>query len=88
MEEKKTIYDVDTALVAIGRRPFTQNLGLKEMGIEMDKAGRVITDSHFRTNISNIYAIGDVIKGPMLAHKAEDEGFACAEIISGKKKHI
>jgi len=61
-------------------------LGLKEIGIEIDKQGRIITDSHFRTNIPNIYAIGDVIKGPMLAHKAEDEGFVCAEIISGKKR--
>jgi dihydrolipoamide dehydrogenase len=61
---------------------------LKELGIEMDKQGRVVTDSNFKTNIPNIYAIGDVIKGPMLAHKAEDEGFVCAEIISGKKGHV
>jgi len=85
---EKTIYDVDAVLVAIGRRPYTQNLGLNELGIEMDKQGRIVTDSHFKTNIGNIYAIGDVVKGPMLAHKAEDEGYACAEIISGKKGHV
>jgi dihydrolipoamide dehydrogenase len=57
---EKKVYDVDSVLVAIGRRPFTQNLGLKELGIEMDKQGRVVTNENFRTNIPNIYAIGDV----------------------------
>jgi dihydrolipoamide dehydrogenase len=60
--------------LAVGRRPFTDNLGLKEVGVKLDDKGRVDVDEHFRTSIPNIYAIGDVIKGPMLAHKAEEEG--------------
>ena len=61
-------------LVSTGRRPYTEGLGLESMGIEMDRLGRVVTDEHFKTNIPSIYAIGDVIDGPMLAHKAEEEG--------------
>jgi dihydrolipoamide dehydrogenase len=85
--EQKT-WDADAVLVSIGRRPFTDSLGAKEIGIVIDGKGRIETDKHFRTNIPNIYAIGDVITGPMLAHKAEDEGIACAEIISGKSGHV
>jgi len=74
-------------LVATGRRPFTKNLGLEEMGVQMD--GLIVkTDDHFRTNIQSIYAIGDVIKGPMLAHKAEEEGIAIAEQLAGKSGHV
>ena len=75
-------------LVAIGRVPYTDGLGLEEAGVEMDNRGRVIVDAHFATNVPGIYAIGDVIAGPMLAHKAEDEGMAVAEIIAGQAGHV
>lgn len=75
--------EADVVLVATGRRPYTDGLGLENVGIEMDKRGRINVDSQFRTNLPNVYAIGDVIQGPMLAHKAEDEGLVCAEIIAG-----
>jgi dihydrolipoamide dehydrogenase len=78
----------DVALVAIGRVPHTHGLGLKGAGVEMDERGRIKTDAHFRTNVAGIYAIGDVIAGPMLAHKAEDEGAVCAEIIAGQSGHV
>ena len=78
----------DVVLVAIGRKPYTQGLGLDAVGIKLDGKGRVETDKHFRTNLPNIYAIGDVIIGPMLAHKAEDEGVAVAEIIAGQHGHM
>lgn len=78
----------DVVLVAIGRRPFTEGLGLAEIGVALDQRGRIVTDSHFATNVPGIYAIGDVIAGPMLAHKAEDEGVACAERIAGQHPHI
>lgn len=77
----------DVVLVATGRRPNTKDLGLESLGIKMTR-GMVDTDSHFRTNIPNIYAIGDVIAGPMLAHKAEEEGIAAVEIIAGKAGHV
>ncbi|MEO1398460.1 MAG: dihydrolipoyl dehydrogenase, partial [Pseudomonadota bacterium] len=79
--------EADVVLVATGRRPFADGLGLETLGIEMER-GRVKTDNHRRTNIPNIYAIGDVIDGPMLAHKAEDEGFAVAETIAGQHGHV
>jgi dihydrolipoamide dehydrogenase len=78
----------DVVLVAVGRVPYTEGLGLKEAGVALDPKGRVIVDDHFATNISGIYAIGDVIRGPMLAHKAEDEGIALAEIIAGQAGHV
>ena len=68
--------------------PFTDGLGLKEAGVAMDNRGRIVTDAHFKTNVPGIYAIGDVIAGPMLAHKAEDEGIAAAEIIAGQAGHV
>lgn len=80
--------DADVVLVAIGRKPYTENLGLKEAGVEVDERGRVKTDKHFATNVKGIYAIGDVIAGPMLAHKAEDEGMAVMEIIAGQHGHV
>jgi dihydrolipoamide dehydrogenase len=80
--------DTDIVLVAIGRRPFTEGLGLKEAGVAMDERGRVAVDPHFQTNVAGIYAIGDVIAGPMLAHKAEDEGVAVAEIVAGQAGHV
>ncbi len=80
--------DCDTVLLCVGRRPYTKGLGLEEAGVERDDRGRVAVDDRFRTNVEGIYAIGDVIRGPMLAHKAEDEGFACAEIIAAQHPHI
>ncbi|HEY5816888.1 MAG TPA: dihydrolipoyl dehydrogenase [Mesorhizobium sp.] len=79
--------DADVVLIATGRRPYTDALGLEEAGVAMER-GRVTTDDHWRTNIPSIYAIGDVIAGPMLAHKAEDEGLAVAETIAGQKGHV
>ena len=78
----------DVVLVCIGRKAYTDGLGLKEVGVKLDERGRVEVDSHFQSSVSGIYAIGDVIKGPMLAHKAEDEGVAVAEILAGQKPHI
>ena len=83
-----TTLSTDVALVAIGRLPFTDGLGLEEAGIERDQRGRVVTDAHYKTNVEGIYAIGDVIAGPMLAHKAEDEGIAVAEILAGQAGHV
>jgi dihydrolipoyl dehydrogenase len=80
--------DADVVLVSIGRVPFTDGLGLEEAGVKKDNRGRVIVDAHFATNVSGIYAIGDVIAGPMLAHKAEDEGVAVAEILAGQAGHV
>ncbi len=80
--------EADVVLVAIGRVPYTEGLGLKEAGVALDERGRVKTDAHFATNVKGVYAIGDVIAGPMLAHKAEDEGMAAAEIIAGKAGHV
>ncbi len=78
----------DVVLLAIGRRPHTEGLGLAEAGVALDERGRVKTDAHYATNIPGIYAIGDVIAGAMLAHKAEDEGVALAEILAGQKGHV
>jgi dihydrolipoamide dehydrogenase len=80
--------DADAVLVATGRKPYTEGLGLKEAGVEVDERGRVKTDGHLKTNVAGIYAIGDCIAGPMLAHKAEDEGVAVAEIIAGQAGHV
>ncbi len=84
----KQILDADVVLVAIGRVPYTAGLGLAEVGVQLDKRGRVVTDHHYRTNVPGIYAIGDCREGAMLAHKAEDEAAACAEIIAGKAGHV
>jgi dihydrolipoamide dehydrogenase len=78
----------DVVLLAIGRRPYTASLGLDKVGVVMDERGRVKTDKHFQTTVPGIYAVGDVIIGPMLAHKAEDEGVAVAEIIAGQAGHV
>ena len=78
----------DVVLLAIGRRAFTEGLGLAEAGVAVDERGRVKTDGHFATNVPGIYAIGDVIAGPMLAHKAEDEGVALAERLAGQAGHV
>lgn len=78
----------DIVLVAVGRKPFVEGLGVIEAGVALDERGRVKTDGHFKTNIDGIYAIGDVIIGPMLAHKAEDEGVVLAEMLAGQSGHI
>jgi dihydrolipoamide dehydrogenase len=80
--------DADVVLVATGRKPYTAGLGLEALGVAMLPRGQVQTDDHFRTNIPGLYAIGDAITGPMLAHKAEDEGMALAEILAGKHGHV
>jgi dihydrolipoamide dehydrogenase len=80
--------EADVVLVCIGRVPYTEGLGLKEAGIALDNRGRVQIDPHFSTSVKGVYAIGDVVAGPMLAHKAEDEGVACAEVIAGKAGHV
>ncbi len=80
--------EADAVLIATGRKPYTEGLGLAEAGVDLDGQGRVKTDGHFKTNVAGIYAIGDVIAGPMLAHKAEDEGVAVAEIIAGQAGHV
>jgi len=78
----------DVVLVAIGRRPYTEGLGLQEVGVAVDERGRVTIDDHYRTNVPGIYAVGDVVVGPMLAHKGEDEGIAIAEMLAGKAGHV
>jgi dihydrolipoamide dehydrogenase len=80
--------EADIMLVAVGRVPYSEGLGLDAVGVKRDNRGRVIVDPHFRTNIAGIYAIGDVIAGPMLAHKAEEEGVAVAEILAGQAGHV
>ena len=80
--------EADAILVAIGRKAYTDALGLDEMGVKRDNRGRITTDAHFRTNVAGIWAIGDVREGAMLAHKAEDEAVACAEIIAGRAGHV
>ena len=80
--------DAEVVLVATGRRPFTDGLGLQALGVEFTARGQIKTNAHWQTNVAGIYAIGDVIEGPMLAHKAEDEGMAAAEVIAGKHGHV
>jgi dihydrolipoamide dehydrogenase len=80
--------EADVVLVSTGRVPYTEGLGLKEAGVKLDERGRIVTDHYYATNVSGIWAIGDVIAGPMLAHKAEDEGVAVAEILVGQAGHV
>lgn len=88
-KDGKTVdFKGDYCLVSIGRKAYTEGLGLEKVGIETDKQGRVEVDDHLRTKVDNIYAIGDVVKGAMLAHKAEEEGTFVAETIAGQKPHI
>ena len=86
--EEVLTFDADKVLVSVGRRPFAEGVGADKIGVEFDDRRRVKVDDHFRTNIEGIYAIGDVIAGPMLAHKAEEEGIACVEMIAGKSGHV
>src|SRR2546421_2114624 len=85
---KSETLQADVVLVAIGRVPYTEGLGLKEAGIALDNHGRVQIDQHFATSLKGVYAIGDVVAGPMLAHKAEEEGVAVAEILAGQAGHV
>ncbi len=80
--------DADVVLVAVGRAPYTEGLGLDDAGVETDQKGRIAVDGHYKTSVDGIYAIGDVIHGPMLAHKAEEEGVAVAEILAGQAGHV
>lgn len=84
----KATFDADVVLVSTGRRPYTKNIGLEALGIETDRLGRVKVDSHFKTNVPSVFAIGDCIDGPMLAHKAEEEGIACVENLAGFAGHV
>jgi dihydrolipoamide dehydrogenase len=85
---KKEILEVDKVLVSVGRKPYTEGLNLSKIGIKKDSKGRIEVNNKLQTSIHNIYAIGDVIKGPMLAHKAEEEGIAVAEILAGQAGHV
>jgi dihydrolipoamide dehydrogenase len=80
--------EADVVLVSVGRKPYTAGLGLENVGLAADERGRIPVDDHFQTKVPGIYAIGDVIRGPMLAHKAEEEGIVCVEMIAGQKPHI
>jgi dihydrolipoamide dehydrogenase len=82
------VMEADVVLVAIGRVPYTEGLGLETVGVALDSRKRIVVDAHYQTNVPGIYAIGDVIAGPMLAHKAEDEGMAVAEILAGQASHV
>lgn len=85
---EEVTFEGDYCLVSVGRKPFTDGLGLEKVGVELDERGRVKTNDHLQTNIANIYAIGDVVKGAMLAHKAEEEGVFVVETLAGQKPHI
>jgi dihydrolipoamide dehydrogenase len=87
-DDTEVTLEADVVLVATGRKPYTAGLGLEALGVDMLPRGQVKTDAHFQTNIKGLYAIGDAIVGPMLAHKAEDEGMAVAEIMAGKHGHV
>jgi dihydrolipoamide dehydrogenase len=87
-KDEKVEIKGDYCLVAVGRKPYTDNLGLDKVGIKLDNRGRIETDEHLKTNVDGIYAIGDVVKGAMLAHKAEEEGVYVAEQLAGQKPHI
>lgn len=87
-KDKTLQFEADKILVSVGRKPNTEGLSAESVGLALDDRKRIITDNHFRTNLSGVYAIGDVIAGPMLAHKAEEEAVACVELIAGKAGHV
>ena len=87
-DDSEHTVDADIVLVATGRKPYTDGLGLDALGVELTKRGQIAVDEHWQTNVKGIYAIGDVIEGPMLAHKAEDEGMAVADTVAGKHGHV
>jgi dihydrolipoamide dehydrogenase len=86
--ETEESLDADVVLVATGRKPYADGLGLEALGVKLTERGQIATDAQWRTNVPGIYAIGDVIEGPMLAHKAEDEGMAVADVLGGKHGHV
>ena len=85
---EKVEFKGDYCLVAVGRRPYTDNLGLENAGVKTDERGRIAVNDHLETNVPGIYAIGDVVRGAMLAHKAEEEGVYVAELMAGQKPHV
>lgn len=87
-DDKEISFDADYCLMAVGRKPYTEGLGLENVGITLDERGRVPTDDNLKTSVDNIFAIGDVTKGAMLAHKAEEEGVFVAELLAGQKPHV
>ncbi len=87
-DDSEHTIDAEVVLVATGRRPYVSGLGLDALGVEMTQRGQIATNAHYATNVAGIYAIGDAIEGPMLAHKAEDEGMAVAEILAGQAGHV
>ncbi len=87
-QNKRGTTESDVVLISVGRKPFTKNLKLEKVGVQLDEKGMIKVNKNFETNIKNIYAIGDVIDGPMLAHKAEEEGIAVAELIAGQSGHV
>jgi dihydrolipoamide dehydrogenase len=84
----KNNLECDVCLVAVGRKPYTEGLGLEDLGIQKDQRGYLVVNEHYQTHVPNIYAVGDIIPGPMLAHKAEEEGVAVAEILAGQSGHV
>ena len=87
-EKKEKKIEADVVLISVGRKPHTKGLNLNNVGVKIDEKGRVKVNKNFETNVKNIFAIGDVIEGPMLAHKAEEEGIAVAELIAGQSGHV
>ena len=87
-KEKKNNIETEVVLISVGRKPFTEKLNLENIGVALDQKKRIKVNKNYETNIKNIYAIGDVIEGPMLAHKAEEEGIAVAELIAGQSGHV
>ncbi len=87
-QNNKNTFKGDVVLISVGRKPYTKNLNLEKVGIHCDEKGRINVNKNFQTNVENIYAVGDVINGPMLAHKAEEEGIAVAELIAGQAGHV
>jgi Pyruvate/2-oxoglutarate dehydrogenase complex, dihydrolipoamide dehydrogenase (E3) component, and related enzymes len=86
-KDAKNKIEADVVLISVGRKPYTDKLNLKKIGVNLDKKGKITVNKNFETNVKNVYAIGDVINGPMLAHKAEEEGIAVAELIAGQSGH-
>ena len=87
-KDAKNKIEADVVLISVGRKPYTDKLNLKKIGVNLDKKGKITVNKNFETNVKNVYAIGDVINGPMLAHKAEEEGIAVAELIAGQSGHV
>ncbi|MEI7766697.1 MAG: dihydrolipoyl dehydrogenase [Phycisphaerae bacterium] len=87
-EGKTQSVPANVVLVAVGRKPYSEGLGARELGVQYDPKGRILVDSHFQTTVPGMYAIGDVIPGPMLAHKAEEDGIACVELLAGQAGHV